>query len=277
MTGREATPWPVAPSGVEWGLHVIDLADGSVLASDSADTVLRTASIGKIFLLIEVARRLSVGELHPDDLCEASAEHYVEDSGLLHAMRRRSLPVNDAAVLVAAVSDNLATNALLDLCGLEAVRGVAGELGLRRTALLDYIRAERTPEMPWTPSYGTPRELAEVMGMLHCGAVFGSSVSAQVLDWLALGTDTSMVASALKVDPLAHAEPDPRGLVLHHKTGTTSFARADVGIIRGPGGCLAYAVAANWPEDGPSLHVPVLDAMAQVGNRLVEIVEEGRA
>jgi Beta-lactamase class A len=261
---------------VEWGLHVIDLADGTVLASRSADTVLRTASIGKVFLLIEVARRLSTGELHPDDPCEATADHYVEDSGLLHAMRRRRLPVNDAAVLVAAVSDNLATNALLDLCGMEVVRGVASQLGLRRTTLLDYIRTERTPEMPWTPSYGTPRELAEVMAMLDAGAAFGPSVSTQVLDWLALGTDTSMVASALKVDPLAHAEPDPRGLELHHKTGTTSFARADIGIIRGPRGSVAYAVAANWPEDGPSLHVPVLDAMAQVGTRVVEIVEDGR-
>lgn len=277
MTGPGVTPWPVAPSGVEWGLHVIDLADGTVLASTSADTVLRTASIGKIFLLIEVARRLSSGELHPDELCEASAEHYVEDSGLLHAMRRQRLPVTDAAVLVAAVSDNLATNALLDLCGLAAVRDVAPRLGLRRTTLLDHIRTERTPEMPWTPSYGTPRELAEVMAMLHAGAVFGPAVSAQVLAWLALGTDTSMVASALRVDPLAHAEPDPRGLLLHHKTGTTSFARADVGTVTGPSGSVAYAALANWPEDGPSLHVPVLDAMAQVGTRLVEIVGGGRA
>ena len=275
MNAVASESWPTAPAGVQWGMRVQSLEDDTVLVDTGADTVMRTASMGKVFLLLEVARRLADGVLHPEDLCEATAEHYVEDSGLLHAMLRRRLPVWDAAVLVAAVSDNLATNALLELCGLAPVRRVSAELGLEHTALLDYIRDERTPDMPWTPSYGTAGEFAETMVMLDRGRAFSEEVSTQVLDWLALDTDTSMVASALGVDPLAHAEPDSRGLSLRHKTGTTDFARADAGVVRGPGGGVAYAVLANWDPEGPSRHLEVMAAMERVGQCLVHYVEEG--
>jgi len=259
---------PALDPRVRWSIRIVDAADGGVLAEHAPEQQCETASVGKVFLLIEVARRLEAGELDPDQRIVIPDEHRVADSGLLYLMRDQRLTVDDAALLVGAVSDNLATNALLSLCGLDAVRAVAPGLGFADTSLHDYIRNERTPDLPWTPSYGTAAELAELMRRLGAGEVDSPSVSARVLGWLAVDTDTSMVADGLLLDPLAHVEPEYQGMVLRHKTGSTSFARIDIGHLTGPAAAVAYAVAANWKDSDDDLRAPVLDAMHAIGEGL---------
>jgi beta-lactamase class A len=277
MAGESrAIDLPVLDPRMRWSLSVLDADDGRVLASHTPDVVCETASVGKVFLLIEVARRLESGELDPDQRIQIPDEHRVADSGLLYRMRDQRVTVADAALLVGAVSDNLATNALLWLCGLDEVRAVAPALGFANTSLHDYIRNERTPDLPWTPSYGTGAELAELMRRLGVGDVISRAVSDRVLDWLAADTDTSMVADSLLLDPLAHVEPEYQGMVLRHKTGSTSFARIDIGHLTGPAASVAYAVAANWKDSADDLRAPALDAMHAIGEQLREYVT-GRA
>lgn len=269
MAGESrAIDLPALDPRMRWSLSVLDAGDGRVLASHTPDVVCETASVGKVFLLIEVARRLESGELDPDQRIQIPDEHRVADSGLLYRMRDQRVTVADAALLVGAVSDNLATNALLWLCGLDEVRAVAPALGFANTSLHDYIRNERTPDLPWTPSYGTGAELAELMRRLGAGDVISRAVSDRVLDWLAADTDTSMVADSLLLDPLAHVEPEYQGMVLRHKTGSTSFARIDIGHLTGPAASVAYAVAANWKDSDDDLRAPALDAMHAIGEQL---------
>lgn len=251
-----------------WSVRVLDAASGAPLLEHNPDTQCETASIGKIFLLIEVARRVEDGTLQLDQRVEVPAEFAVADSGILYRMRDQLLCVDDLALLVGAFSDNLATNTLLHLCGLEAVRMVAPGLGYRHTALHDYLRDERTPDLPWTPSFGTARELADVMLRLAAGDVHSPAVSARVLGWLAADADTSMLADSFLVDPLAHVDADYQGIVLRHKTGSTNIARIDVGHVSGPTGSVAYAVAANWKNQTADLRAPVIDAMRAIGEQI---------
>ncbi|GEC74851.1 serine hydrolase [Microbacterium maritypicum] len=259
---------PTLDPRVTWSVRVVDAADGTTIAEHQPHVQCETASIGKIFLLIEVARRLEDGTLDPDERIEIPDEHRVEDSGLLYRMRDQSLGVHDAALLVGAVSDNLATNALIHLCGLESVRAVAPALGYEQTSLHDYIRNERTPDLPWTPSYGTAAELADLMRRLGAGEIFSPAVSARVLDWLAADTDTSMTADAFLLDPLAHVDAEYQGMTLRHKTGSVGFARVDTGLLRGPAAGVAYTVAANWKQSPTDLRAPVIDGMRDIGERI---------
>ena len=235
-----------AVPGVRWSVVVRDAVSGRLLAERDPDQVLRTASVGKVFLLVEVARRFADGRLDSaEPLSWLPAEH-VADSGVWYLMDAPTLGARDLCVLVGAFSDNLATNVLLRRVGVAAVRRTSESLGCTRSALLDRVRLERGPDDPPTLSVGTAAELSSVLVQLHRGEVVGPDVARQVLGWLAAGTDLSMVAAAFDLDPLAHTEAD-RGLTLVDKTGTIATARADVGLVTGPRGTLAYAVLANWP------------------------------
>ncbi|WP_254259644.1 serine hydrolase [Leucobacter chinensis] len=260
---------PALTEAATWSIMIRDGETGEVLAEHDATTQCETASIGKIFLLIRVATLIEQGELDPASPVIVPEEYAVADSGLLYRMRAKHLCVDDMALLVGAFSDNLATNALIYRCGLQSVRDVAPSLGYANTSLHDYLRDERTPDMPWTPSYGTALELSDLMLRLARGEIVSTGVSATVLSWLASDADTSMLADSLLLDPLAHVDAEYQGITLRHKTGTTDFARIDVGHASGPGGSVAYAVAANWRQALPNdLRAPVLDAMRDLGEQV---------
>ena len=92
-------------------------------ATTHRSALLRTASVGKVFLLVEVADRLERGVLDPQQPLRRDRVAPVADSGLWqHLASRRRSRSRDVACLVGAVSDNWATNVLLDLVGLAAVQ-----------------------------------------------------------------------------------------------------------------------------------------------------------
>jgi beta-lactamase class A len=246
---------PPLPDGVRWGVAVRDAATGEVLAAANPDLVLPSASVGKLLLLVAAAR------CDGDLLLRRDAVPPVADSGLWQHLRADALTLHDCAALVGAVSDNLATNVLLEHVGLDAVQRVADELGLRATALHDVVRDVRGPQHPPQLSSGSAGELSDLLARLHRGEVAGS---VQVLRWLAAGTDLSMVASAFGLDPLAHVDLD-RGLLLRNKTGTDTGVRAEVGVVTARR-AHAYAVLASW--DGPDRRDDVLSAMRAVGEAL---------
>lgn len=235
------------PASLALSACVVDADTGEVLAAADAQSVRPTASVGKVLLLIEVARRIVHQELDAATLLTRTPDDAVADSGLWQHLHARSLPVADLAVLVGAVSDNLATNVLLRAVGLPAVTALAESLQLQRTRLHDQVRDRRRPENPPTLSTGTAEELARLLSDLHSGRVIDPTVSAEVLGWLSLDTDTSMAAGAFGLDPLAHTVPD-RDRWLAHKTGTDSGLRADVGLLRGPVRPVAYAVLAEFDD-----------------------------
>lgn len=273
-----AHPTSIDGHDVTWSIAVTDLQTGQPLLTHDADRQLPTASMGKVLLLLEVLRQAEAGRLDLAAPLPILPEHEVADSGLLHLFLDRTITVHDACLLVAAVSDNLATNALADLCGLDTVRAVGRDLGLTDTAFLDTIRDERGPQHPWAPSCGTGRELAHLFALLHAGTAFSAAVSARVLELLAAGVDASMVAGGLHLDPLAHCEPDG-GIVLRHKTGHDAGVRADAGLVIGPAEAVSYAVLAQWSPEadaGPSpVRAAVEDHMRRIGSAILAHVLDG--
>lgn len=256
---------------IDWSICVRDVA-GHELARCNPDRRMNTASIGKLLLLLEVARQLGEGELSGATLLGRNPELLVADSGIWQHLRVEELAVHDLCVLVASVSDNLATNVLLERVGLAKVHNVADSLGLVHTTLLDYVRDRRGPDDPATLSTGSASELSRVMSQLARKELISSAVSEQVNAWLETCVDLSMVASAFGLDPLAHAAP-ARELVLRNKTGADAGVRADVGTIGRNAVRFAYAVIANWDVSDRGLRDVALWGMRAIGTALRTIIE----
>ncbi|GGB74155.1 beta-lactamase [Knoellia flava TL1] len=256
--------------GVDWSIHVVDLGSGEVLASHDPDRLLSTASVGKVFVLVELAERLRDGRLAPDQPLDRRTVTPVADSGLWQHLSTDVLPLVDVATLVGAVSDNWATNVLLDLLGLDAVRARAQRWAPRGSDLVDVVRGLRGPGDPPHLSLGCAADHVEVLARLWSERDEPDSVGRRVLGWLAHGVDLSMVASAWHQDPLSHAEePGPDATLITHKTGTNLGVRADVGILDRGGRATAYAVIANWNEHPPGAgRDDVMDALRRIGDAL---------
>lgn len=277
---------PTLERGARWSVELREAGGaaaagrGRVIAAHRPTELLPTASLAKILLLVEVAERIEDGRLDAAQPLRRDAVPPVADSGLWQHLRTDVLPLADAAALVGAVSDNLATNVLLERVGLPAVQAQE-RLAPGGSRLLDRVRDHRGPADPPCLSQGCAGDWAGIMAALAAGdrggpGAPGAAVSARVLGWLRLGTDLSMVGGALGLDPLAHGEPD-RGISLISKTGTDDGVRADAGLVTGPAGRLAYAAICRWdPGAGTGSPDPqrdeVLSAMRGIGALLRELV-----
>ncbi|MBW8732471.1 MAG: serine hydrolase, partial [Terrabacter sp.] len=169
--------------GVTWSVCIRD-GGGMPLAASRADVPLRTASVGKVLLLVETARLIAAGDLSPDEPLTRSVDLWIGDSRLWHTLSVETLPLIDVAALVGAVSDNLATNVLLRRVGLAEVAARATSLGLRATALHDRVRDVRGADHPATLSTGSGAELSQLMARLASGTAAGPDADRLVRQWL---------------------------------------------------------------------------------------------
>jgi beta-lactamase class A len=259
------------PADIDWSICVRDVA-GREVAGRNADRSMKTASVGKLLLLVEVARQCAEGDLTGTTLLRKDPELGLGDSGIWQHLHVEELAVHDLCVLIASVSDNLATNALLKHVGLQRIYDLAKSLGLDHTALLDYVRDHRGPDDPETLSTGSASELSLVMSQLSRNELVSPTVSQQVNAWLATNVDLSMVASVFGLDPLAHP-PSDRNFVIRNKTGADPGVLADVGMIGRNAVWFNYAVIANWNASDPDRRDSALSAMRAIGTILRTTIE----
>jgi beta-lactamase class A len=275
VTGAEGFPGGIGATDrpVSGGLDPDKLR---VIASLGPERVLRTASVGKVLLLVETARGLASGELDADEPLTRLVDEWVGDSGLWHTLSIETLPLIDVAALVGATSDNLATNVLLRRVGLDAVAKRATLLGLRATALHDRVRDVRTSTHAETLSTGSAAELGDLAARLAAGRAVSAEADRMVRQWLSANVDQSMVSSAFVehgwVDPIAHHVSLEHDLSLWNKTGTDAGVRADVGAVTRDGHTIAWAAIANWEPAGRDELIvwSVLRGMRHVGEQILD-------
>jgi len=264
----------LAPRPTEtWSVYAVDLNSATPIADLDGDHVLPTASVGKVLLLIALAEAIEAGTIDPAMPLDRHTVDPVADSGLLRHLTLTHPSVTDLAVLVAAVSDNLATNLLLSTVGLGAVQDTATRWVSGGSALLDQVRDHRRPTDPPQLSVGCAADWARVFARLDATRAT-DPVARCVHAWLALGIDHSMVAAPLALDPLAPTT-DPSALRWWGKTGSDPGVRADVGCIRRGDRAISYGVICHWSDHDETTTRQVVARMRGIGAWLLTTLAAG--
>ncbi|PZE26042.1 serine hydrolase [Curtobacterium sp. MCBD17_028] len=260
----------LAYDGARVSASVIDTTSGRALLAVDERVVLPVAGVGRLLLLIEVAAQLEEGRLHGDRL-QRMARDTAGGPGLWQFLQEPTLQVPDLATLVGAAADAWATNALLSTVGIEAVRLRAESLGVDRSAVLDRVRDRRGPDDAPDQAVAAAAELSWLMRGLALGEVVDEATSNRVLGWVSLGMDTTLVAGAFGLDPLAHRGLD-HGLQLVAVTGTGPGIRSETGVLRGPSSSVSYAVTVGFEDDSLQRRLAVVEALRTMGADILDHV-----
>lgn len=260
----------LAHDGAGVSASVIDTSTGRALLAVDDRLVQPVGSLGRVLLLTEIAARLEDGRLHGDRL-QRMARDTATGPGLWQFLQEPTMQVPDLATLVAATADAWATNALLSLVGIDAVRERAEALGVERSAFIDRVRDRRGPDDAPDIAVAASGELSWLMRGLALGEVVDEGVSNRVLGWLSLAADLSLVAGAFGLDPLAHRALD-HGLQAVSVTGVGRGVRAEAGVLRGPGSSVSYAVTVTFADDTLDQRLAVVDALRTMGTEVLEAV-----
>ncbi len=98
----------------------------------NADVPLGCGSSIKIPILMELYRQHAAGLIDLDAPCPVAAANRVDGAGVLQFLRPDlGFTGRDLATLMIVLSDNTATNACIDLAGMERVQALLAELTLR--------------------------------------------------------------------------------------------------------------------------------------------------
>ncbi|MBO0834310.1 MAG: serine hydrolase [Actinobacteria bacterium] len=224
---------------------------------------IQTASTVKVAIHAEVMRQARLGRVDLAALALTRASDLTGGSGVLGVMRPGlSCTVADLCTLMIVVSDNTATNMLIDLLGgVDAVnRGVAS-LGYPGIVLdhkvsmppPPFVIADPPPQAAVTAplATATPADLCRLAADLNAGTVVDEAASSQMLRTLRYQQDRSLFPRSYLRLAAPSGPPGPQAPAIAHKTGRVSDCRADVGVLYlpGDGGAVAYCAVADRLAD----------------------------
>lgn len=161
---------------------VVDDLSGDYRFAVNEDREFAQASAIKIPILIEVLKQADEGKFNLADLHWVTSKHQVAGSGILSELGDRStqMSVEDLATCMIMLSDNTATNMLIDLVGMENVTATMKSLGCEHTKLqrrmMDTAASTRGEE-----NISTPADAARLLRMLHVGSAVNRQVSDRAL------------------------------------------------------------------------------------------------
>ena len=226
------------------GVAIVDLTDGRAILQN-ADRVFPTASSIKIAILLELyrqeqeARGGAQGKAKLDDVYTFDPKDLVEDSQIMAGLTAGVTRVTnrDLAQFMIAVSDNAATNVLIDRVGMQNVNAMLRNFGLTKTMLrrkmMDIAAAKRGDE-----NVSTPQEMARLLETIHKGKALSKELTAAFIKQL----------STLKKDSYLSYELPP-GVEIADKPGSLDGVRTDSGIIFAKNRPFAISVMTAYDRD----------------------------
>ncbi len=225
------------------GASVANLRTGEAVSIRGAEPF-PAASLIKVAVLVALLDEVQKGSIRLDERIGMIARDRVGGSGVLQFMESGlNLTVGDAAWLMITVSDNTATNLLLDRLNVRTVWAKMEALGLPRTKIHSktFLRATSVA-MDSSVKYGlgvtTPDETIRLFTLLHQGRAVSPALDSLALRILAANQDPTKLQRWL-----------PASVAAAHKSGEVDQSRSDCGILYGPEAPVAVCVMTRENQD----------------------------
>lgn len=249
---------------------VRDAVTGASLFEHAPDRPFHAASTIKVPLLVRALRRVDEGSLSLDARLVLRAEDRVPGAGVLHELDPGlALTLRDVLTLMIVVSDNTATNIVIDLLGVDDVNAWLRDLGFTVTDLVGKLQmpSERHNERQrrGERNRASARELAEFLLRLEAGELLSADSTALALDILRRQQLKDIIGRRAPRD----ADGELRFEVAS-KSGELTGVHHDVGIVRTPRP-LVIAVFSDGGED-PREHPEnrEIALLAEIASVLIE-------
>lgn len=208
------------------------------------DEPMPTASLIKFPVMVEAYRQAEEGKLDLKKPVTLRDADKVPGSGILQQLSEgATFPVRDAVRLMIALSDNTATNLVLDQVGIGSTAATMERLGYPHTKIHSKVfRRDTSLFKERSERFGlgstTPREMVGLLEALNAKKLVSAEASDAMLGHLRACQDHARFTALL-----------PPGIRAAMKTGAVDDARTAAGILFTPSGPIALCVMTAENED----------------------------
>lgn len=237
----------------------------------------RTASTIKLPIMATVFALVEQGRAKWSEALTLTNDDKVSGSGVAREFSDGlKIPLRDLVHLMIVVSDNTATNLILDRITADAVNDYMDKLGLKQTRSMRKVLGDgkdlkpnpsgfsKAGLLPENKRFGlgssTPREMVMLLEMLERAEVVSPAASKEMLAILSRQQDRAGIARKLGETKIAN------------KSGALDHLRSDVGIVYSPRGRIAIAITC---EDIPRIDYSPDNTGLLLISQLTQILMEG--
>jgi beta-lactamase class A len=210
----------------------------------------RTASTIKLPILLAVTDQVAAGKAKWNEMLTVTPQDKVSGSGVIGAEFSDGvqLPLRDVVHLMIVLSDNSATNMILERFTADAVNAYLDRIGIKTTRSMRKVRGDGTQlkaaegysaagRLPENQKYGlgvsTPRDMVTILEKLERGEIVSPEASKELLAILKRCQDNTGVRRKLS------------GVSIANKTGSLDALRSEVALVYSKGGRIAMAITVD--------------------------------
>lgn len=223
------------------------------------DEQVRTASTIKLPVMAETFRQVASGKLNWTDELIITKEKKVGGSGILREFSDNTkIDLKSAVNLMIVLSDNTATNLVLDKVTADSVNDFMDTLGLKQTRSLRKVFGGGDSKILMSDErmklfglgVSSPKDMVKLLEMIERGELVSKEASAEMLE---------ILKRQQYKDGIGRNLPDT--VPSASKSGSLDRLRSDVGIIYTRRGRIAMAITVddmaevNYLPDNAGLHL----------------------
>jgi beta-lactamase class A len=216
------------------------------------DAVVQTASVIKLTILYEAMEQVREGKVHLDDPIVLKKTDQVPGSGILTFFDTPlTITLKDALTMMVIMSDNTATNLVIDHLGLANIDARIQKLGLKNTWLYKKVFQPAEGPLPADQKiYGlgktTPREISGVMQKLTTCRFAEPGLPSTLQDPELCKVALHMLTSQFYRDGIPRyieaIDPANAESSIANKTGALEAVRNDVAAISSKNGLIILSI-----------------------------------
>lgn len=214
------------------GIAARNLTTGETVAVNDAESF-PTASQIKIMVLFELVRACARGQAQMWERLTLRREDKTLGSGLLLDFDEgANLTLRDLAVMMMAISDNTATNMLIDRLGKQAINQACRDAGMFDTELRNRIDFDLIGKSNDNLAVTTPSDFCRFLAALYRGELLPQPFVEQMLGIMRIQKYMAQTLRRyLPYDPYAFEFGTPQETWIASKTGGLSGVRCEAGLV----------------------------------------------
>lgn len=191
------------------------------------------ASTIKMLLIATLMQQVDAGTISLDDTAIVEQSDIVGGYGeIQYEAVPNAVTISRLASLTVTVSDNTATNVLVDEVGYDAMQALADRLGLE--TMYFGRKMFESPQPPEKQDYIDAKDSILLLKAIHEGTFLSQASRQQIIDWMSAQTVKTKIGAGV-----------PDAMPVAHKTGENASVTHDLGYFLWPGNEVAVAIFAE--------------------------------
>ncbi|MBS4534834.1 serine hydrolase [Clostridium sp. D2Q-14] len=204
---------------IKYSLYVEDLNNNEVLLNINTKKSVPSASMIKIFILAEAFNQIFQDKFMIEKTVRIKHENIVSGS-LIKNLSSYCYSIKDIIFLMMNLSDNTATNEMIDILGMENINNFIHKHGLKETVInrkmMDFDKLEQGFD-----NTTSSRDIIYILKKIYYKDLYNSDYCDEIMNIMGKQVDNRMMARNI----------DKSKTKIYHKTGNLSNLNHDAGIV----------------------------------------------